>query len=233
MNMLRNRRESGQSLVEFALILPIFVLVLAGLFDLGRAVYAFNTISNASREAVRVAIVNQTTAVVEAEALKQAVSLGVAPADISIAQRFAPPIPCGPHCVPTVPPCPSPIGVGCLASVTVHYHYTAATPVIGQIIGPFTMTASTEMPVERTCPDPIPRQPHHVSVAVTMNLKGDPMFPFSNLRARRARREPQGQVLVIVAAGLLTIVAMTGIVIDGGCRVGQAAGQSERRRRGL
>jgi hypothetical protein len=30
----------------------------------------------------------------------------------------------------------------------------AATPVIGQILGPFAITSTTEMPVERTCPDP-------------------------------------------------------------------------------
>jgi len=144
MTTLRMRPERGQSLVEFALILPVFILVLAGLFDIGRAVYAFNTISNASREAVRVAIVNQTTADVEAEALKQAVSLGVTVGDLTI--TYGDPSGSG--------TCSSPYGVGCLASVTVEYDYTAATPVIGQIIGPFTMTASTEMPVERTCPDP-------------------------------------------------------------------------------
>jgi len=39
----------GQALVEVALILPVFILVLVGIFDLGRAVYAFNTLSNSAR----------------------------------------------------------------------------------------------------------------------------------------------------------------------------------------
>jgi Flp pilus assembly protein TadG len=134
----------GQSLVEFALALPVLVLVLVGLFDLGRAVYAFNTISNASRESVRVAIVNQTQADVEAEAIKQAVSLGTTPSDVTVSYD-------DPSGTGT---CATPIGIGCLASVTVVHSYTAATPVIGQIIGPFQMTSTTEMPVERTCPDP-------------------------------------------------------------------------------
>lgn len=143
---MRNAESGrGQSLVEFALIFPIFILVLVGLFDLGRAVFAYNTISNASRESVRVAIVNQTTADVQGEALKQAVSLGLSPTDVTIS--YLDPDGSGALCT-------APYGVGCVASVTVQYAYSAATPVIGQIIGPFTMTSTTEMPVERTCPDP-------------------------------------------------------------------------------
>lgn len=139
----RTHSERGQSLVEFALAVPIFILILIGLFDMGRAVYAFNTISNASREAARVAIVNQTPADVEGEALKQAVSLGLSAADVTIA--YLDPSGAG--------ACSGDIGLGCRASVTVQYTFTAATPVIGQIVGPFTMTAATEMPVERTCPN--------------------------------------------------------------------------------
>ena len=56
----RRDRSRGQSLVEFALILPIFLLILFGLFDMGRAVYYWSTINNASREAARELIVDQT-----------------------------------------------------------------------------------------------------------------------------------------------------------------------------
>jgi len=44
----------GQSMVEFALILPLFVLVIIGIFDLGRAFFAFIAISNGAREGTRV-----------------------------------------------------------------------------------------------------------------------------------------------------------------------------------
>ncbi len=47
-------RLRGQSLVEFALILPIFVLIVVGIFDLGRAFFAYIAIANAAREGVRV-----------------------------------------------------------------------------------------------------------------------------------------------------------------------------------
>ena len=46
-------------MVEFALVLPVLILLLVGIFDFGRAVYAFNTVNNAAREGVRLAIVDQ------------------------------------------------------------------------------------------------------------------------------------------------------------------------------
>lgn len=43
----------GQALVEFALAVPIFFLVIFGLIDLGRAVYVNNSISEAARDGTR------------------------------------------------------------------------------------------------------------------------------------------------------------------------------------
>jgi uncharacterized protein (UPF0333 family) len=48
-----NQHNPGQSMVEFALILPLMVLVIVGIFELGRAFFAFIAISNAAREGVR------------------------------------------------------------------------------------------------------------------------------------------------------------------------------------
>ena len=50
------KRHSGQSMVEFAVLAPIFFLLLLGTIDLGRAVYIYNTISDAAREGARAAI---------------------------------------------------------------------------------------------------------------------------------------------------------------------------------
>jgi hypothetical protein len=50
------RRHGGQSMVEFAVLAPIFFLLLLGTIDLGRAVYIYNTISDAAREGARAAI---------------------------------------------------------------------------------------------------------------------------------------------------------------------------------
>ena len=56
--MSTRRNERGQSLVEFALILPILVLLLVGMFDLGHVVWTNDALSNAAREAARYAIVH-------------------------------------------------------------------------------------------------------------------------------------------------------------------------------
>lgn len=51
-----DRRESGQSIVETALILPIFMLLVLGLMDVGRVVYIQHTSAEAAREAARFAV---------------------------------------------------------------------------------------------------------------------------------------------------------------------------------
>lgn len=52
------RSEGGQSLVEFALIMPLFLLLVTGLFDVARAVWQENTLAYAAREGTRYAIVH-------------------------------------------------------------------------------------------------------------------------------------------------------------------------------
>jgi hypothetical protein len=51
----RSRVSPGQSLVEFALIAPIFFLIVFGLIDLGAFVFSDSVMSQAAREGARVA----------------------------------------------------------------------------------------------------------------------------------------------------------------------------------
>jgi Flp pilus assembly protein TadG len=166
------RQESrGQALVEFALIVPVFILLLVGLFDLGRGVFAFNTISNAAREAARVAIVDQDCTTIKNEAIKQAVSLGIAASDVSVYiwdytpanagdftdtanhRRACGATPGTTECPQTLPVAneQGSVSTGCVVEVLVNYQYSAATPIIGKIVGTFTMSAKSREPVERRC----------------------------------------------------------------------------------
>ncbi len=52
------RDEGGQALVELAVALPLVLLIITGLFDLGRAVWQENTLAYAAREGTRYAIVH-------------------------------------------------------------------------------------------------------------------------------------------------------------------------------
>jgi Flp pilus assembly protein TadG len=54
----RRRRSRGQSLVEFAIVFPIFILVLFGLIEFSFMLYSQMTVSNAAREAARVSVVD-------------------------------------------------------------------------------------------------------------------------------------------------------------------------------
>jgi Flp pilus assembly protein TadG len=46
-------RERGQSLLEFAITLPLLLLLAVGTIEFGRAFYQYNTLSKAVREAAR------------------------------------------------------------------------------------------------------------------------------------------------------------------------------------
>ena len=57
---LRRRSTSGQGLVEFALVIPIFLVMVFGLLDAGRYVYMTNVLSQAAREGARLAAVESS-----------------------------------------------------------------------------------------------------------------------------------------------------------------------------
>ena len=52
------RKSRGQALVEFSLAIVIFLMLLMGVFDLGRAIYQYNGVAQAAREIARVTSVH-------------------------------------------------------------------------------------------------------------------------------------------------------------------------------
>lgn len=59
--MRRRDDARGQAMVELALTLPVFLLLLISVFDLGHVIWANNAIATAAREADRFAIVHGGT----------------------------------------------------------------------------------------------------------------------------------------------------------------------------
>jgi Flp pilus assembly protein TadG len=55
-------RNEGQSLVEFAFIIPILLMMVMGILDFARAYNVNQVVTNASREGARVAILSATAA---------------------------------------------------------------------------------------------------------------------------------------------------------------------------
>lgn len=56
------RRPTGQALAEFALVAPIFFLLLFGIIEAGRFMFFYEVLNNATREGARYAIVNGANA---------------------------------------------------------------------------------------------------------------------------------------------------------------------------
>jgi len=59
---LCGRKRRGAAVVEFAIVAPIFFLMVLGIIEFGRMVMVQQVITNASREGARIAILDDTTA---------------------------------------------------------------------------------------------------------------------------------------------------------------------------
>jgi Flp pilus assembly protein TadG len=64
---VRLKRQSGASAVEFALILPILLLLVFGIIEMGFALYDKAMITNASREGARAGVVFKVPPVTDEE----------------------------------------------------------------------------------------------------------------------------------------------------------------------
>jgi len=135
--MKLTRRESGQSLMEFALAFPVIIFLILGLFDLGRAIFFYATLNTAAREATRFAIVlDDSTADKPGEIetkvkeflwikeLSDNCKLNGTVCDITVTYVYPPP----PLPYSNDPYDPT-------VSVTITYEFEAITPGISLIIG--------------------------------------------------------------------------------------------------
>ena len=152
-----SRRERGQAMVEFALVLPIFLLVLLGVFDFGRAIYAYNDVANAAREGARTAIIYQSEDAIRAKAAQQATALGLLATD---------PGGCPPNGGPTTAASGTcvhfflgdstvtcdPIAIECNAVVSVKWEYRAIVPLVGNVVGAIPLVATSRQAIENVCP---------------------------------------------------------------------------------
>jgi Flp pilus assembly protein TadG len=68
-NLLRERSR-GQALVEVALVSPLFFALLFGLIDLGRVIWAIDSVGAAAREGARYASVHANTTLIPGTEVK-------------------------------------------------------------------------------------------------------------------------------------------------------------------
>jgi len=118
MKLATQKSNKAQGLAEFAIILPLLLLMLMLIFDVGRSIYAYSVIHNAAREGARYGIVHPLDfagAEVEARRLTSGLDNG------NISVSF-------PNLV-----------VGAF-EVEVRYTFEAATPLLGRLLGNTTNT---------------------------------------------------------------------------------------------
>ena len=138
MNRLRSghhsARDRGAAAVEFALVLPLLLLIVFGIIDFGRLLNAQLTLTQAAREGARLAAVGQPNVA----GRTQAAAIGLSPVNVSVTS------------------CPPGAGPGANAAVAVSYSLSFITPV-GAIAGlfggsgfgsPVTLTAQGVVPCE-------------------------------------------------------------------------------------
>ena len=114
-------RERGVTAVEFAIILPILLMLVFGVIEFGRAYQARLTVTHAAREGVRVLAVTENQTQAEAAAL--AATAGLDAAQVTVT---------GTPCVGGLP-----------AEMTVTYPVTIEVPLTG--VHSFTLTGKAVM----------------------------------------------------------------------------------------
>ncbi|PLS06927.1 TadE/TadG family type IV pilus assembly protein [Neobacillus cucumis] len=117
------KSEKGQALVEFALILPLLIILLFGIIDFSRILHAYLTIDHAGREAAREASIGNGVSDVKSTAVTNAASIGLTNGQVEVT-------------------------LGTNATVKITYPISFLTPIVGQMVGPITITDTTVMRVE-------------------------------------------------------------------------------------
>jgi Flp pilus assembly protein TadG len=84
-----NRKERGQSLVEMAVALPIFLIIVLGIIDFGMGLKSWISITNAAREAARYGAVycsagDANTNDVKDRAVDASYGLGLTTGDVTV-----------------------------------------------------------------------------------------------------------------------------------------------------
>ncbi|HEY7146387.1 MAG TPA: TadE/TadG family type IV pilus assembly protein [Streptosporangiaceae bacterium] len=130
----RSARDRGAAAVEFALVLPLLLLLVFAIIDFGRALSAQITLTQAAREGARLTALGQPNVV----SRTQAAAVGLSPVDV------------------TVTSCPAGAGPSANGVVAASYSFSFVTPVgaIAGLLGgggfgsPVTLTAQGVMPCE-------------------------------------------------------------------------------------
>ena len=115
--MKRRRSDRGQSLLEFAIILPVLLMIVAGVLDIGRLYFAYVAVTDAASEGAAYAATHPTNETLILARARDASNITADESEIGF------------QC----PTCPT-VGSGDPVTVTVTYSFTLATPIINAMV---------------------------------------------------------------------------------------------------
>ncbi|WP_276355194.1 TadE/TadG family type IV pilus assembly protein [Cohnella caldifontis] len=124
------REQKGQSLVEFALLLPLLLLLICGIVDLGRLLFAFVSLNMTAQEAVRLGGLGRTDAAIVSYARSHVRVGSSSTLDVTISPRD------------------TQRKSGQDVTVKLTYALPLITPVIGQILPAPVLSADSTIRVE-------------------------------------------------------------------------------------
>lgn len=132
-----SRDERGASMVEFAFVAPVFLIIFFMIVEFGRALYDYDLVANDARLATRYAIVHGATcddppgtctaSANDITVYVQSVTTGINPSDVTVNTTWAPGVDCPTTASTTGNPFfPASNGPGCSVSVQVKYGFKFA-----------------------------------------------------------------------------------------------------------
>lgn len=141
-----SRANCGQALVEFAMILPLFLVLIFGMIDIGRVIFVEVTLQNAMRQAGRFAVTGNhlpdrnnpgqnLTRVASINQIAQSAAVGLHISSVQITSRLG-----------GVTTSGSAGGPGATVTISLTTDLQLITPLIGHFFGPngiYTFTVST------------------------------------------------------------------------------------------
>lgn len=128
--------QRGQSLLEYAIGLNVLLLLTLGTVDLGRGVWAYNTLAHLAREGARFGSApSKTSAEIQTYVVSRAILPAFGTSNVTVTRGV-----CGVDTQPVV--------------VATTYQFDSITPLISTTWGggPLTLRASSQMYVERGVP---------------------------------------------------------------------------------
>jgi PKD repeat protein len=164
-----NRQSRGQSLAEFALILPVLILTLLIVIDFGRLFYSYVTLTNATRVAANFGSVDPgsftgtpNTATYNTVVMRETDGLlSICPVQASGGNN------------PPIPTFPGGSLLGGISNVTMTCNFQLMTPIIGNFFGGnLAITATAQFPIRTGAIE-------NISGSTTLPPPGSPVAAFT------------------------------------------------------